>query len=603
MGSSGKTKTKDQYVLAERIARGGMAEIYLGKAVGKDAFQRIVAIKRILPHYSQDKEYVEMFRDEAHICKRLQHANIVQVYDFTEVKGSYALVMEHIDGADFKTLLAKCEEANRRLSVPMSLYIIANVAKGLHYAHTKVDEVNGKLLGIVHRDVSPQNILLSYEGEVKITDFGIAAADNKNQETRPGVVKGKYTYMSPEQVQAKPLDRRSDIFSLSIVLWEALAMKRLFAGKTEVQTIKKVQNCEIPLKLTDLNKEVSRELMELVHKGLEKDPKKRFQTGAEFAKAILKYLHSKYPEFLSSELGDFLKQILAERRGKSQEVIKKALTSSTQEPHIEAVQPTSSEKEARSGQPKSRVIDSISIDLSEKSGITVTPSMKSVAQTRHSKLQRLDSKIHHRPRQKKPSKGKLITLTIALALVVTTIIYKNRSKLFPSDNTITLTTDPSRVQIFVDGKNLRRSRNKTFKGVPEFSKPNRNGVHTIRVKTNKKAYQVVIRRPGYKSQKLEMRAGGSEVVVLKRLRESFATINIVSNQSLNINVDNGFAEGSSPLTVPFLNLKAQHIVEYVTKNNKKGVCRLTKQKLRQGKYTLKIDHSASPDKRCRLRKH
>jgi serine/threonine protein kinase len=316
---------RNSYVLGKRIARGGMAEIYLGKAIGEAAFQKIVAIKRILPHYASDKEFIEMFRDEAHICKRLTHNNIVTVYDFTEVDGSYALIMEHVDGADLRSLLSACETAKTRLSVPSALFISACSARALHYSHTKADEITNEALGIVHRDVSPQNILISYEGDVKITDFGIASAENKLTETRPGVVKGKYSYMSPEQVAAKPLDGRSDVFSLAIVLWESLAMKRLFAGMTEVESIRKVQNCEIPYDLCELNPEVDPELKALVMKGLAKDRKQRYQTAAAFEKDILKYLHSKYSDFTPRELGNFLKRILAKKRDRTQDDIKETL--------------------------------------------------------------------------------------------------------------------------------------------------------------------------------------------------------------------------------------------------------------------------------------
>lgn len=302
-----------------------MAEIYLGKAVGEALFQKIVAIKRILPHYSQDKEFIEMFRDEAHICKRLHHNNIVQVYDFTEVDGSYALVMEHVDGADLRSLLSACETAKTRLSVPMALFIAGCAARALHYAHTKTDEITNEALGIVHRDISPQNILISYEGDVKITDFGIASAENKMTETRPGVVKGKYSYMSPEQVAAKPLDGRSDVFSLAIVLWETLAMKRLFAGMSEVESIRKVQNCEIPYDLSELNPEIDQELKAIVMKGLSKDRKQRYQTAAAFEKDLLRYLHTHYAEFTSRELGNFLKRILAKKRDRTLDDIKETL--------------------------------------------------------------------------------------------------------------------------------------------------------------------------------------------------------------------------------------------------------------------------------------
>lgn len=318
--------TKTAYVLGKQIARGGMAEIHLGKAVGEDEFQRVVAIKRILPHHAEDKEFLSMFRNEAHICKRLQHENIVKVYDFTEVEGSYALIMEYINGADLRSTLAACEQEKIRMPVDIAIYIAACAARGLHYAHTKTDEVSGQPLGIIHRDISPQNILMSFEGEVKITDFGIAFAESKMTETRAGVVKGKYSYMSPEQIAAKQLDPRTDVFSLAIVLWECLSMKRLFTGSSDVETISKVQACDIPLKLTDLNKGVDADLMAMVHRGLAKEPKKRYQTAQEFEKTLLKYLHTKFPDFSSSELGEFLKNVLKSKKAKTEGDIRETLT-------------------------------------------------------------------------------------------------------------------------------------------------------------------------------------------------------------------------------------------------------------------------------------
>ena len=323
--------SKTSYILGKRINRGGMAEIYLGKALGEDNFERICAIKRILPHYACDKEYVKMFRDEAHICKRLQHANIVQVYDFSEVEESFALIMEFIDGADLRTLLATCETLKIKLPLQMCIYIAACAARGLHYAHTKTDEITGKPLEIIHRDISPQNILISYEGEVKVTDFGIASAtaENKSAETKAGVVKGKYSYMSPEQVAAKKLDGRSDVFSLAVVFWELVAMRRLFACANEVETIRKVQECVIPNNLMELNNEVDERLAEIIHKGLHADRRKRYQTGAAFDQDLSKYLHTRYPDFGASELGDFLKQKLASRRMETADFIKQTLAISS----------------------------------------------------------------------------------------------------------------------------------------------------------------------------------------------------------------------------------------------------------------------------------
>ena len=315
-----------RYMLYKKVARGGMAEIYLGKQIGEDGFQRICCIKRILPHYAQDQEFIEMFRDEAHICKRLQHANIVRVEGFEEVEGSYAIIMEFINGGDLRTVLSSCEKQNLKLTIPMTLYIIAEAARGLHFAHCKVDDLTGKPLEIVHRDISPQNILISFEGEVKVTDFGIADADSKATETKPGIVKGKYSYMSPEQISAMAVDARTDVFALAIVLWEMLAMKRLFQGENEVMTIQKVRSCQISEDLRKLNPEVDNELYKLLMKGLDKDPRARFSSAAEFEKALRKYINKRYADFTVNDLAEFVKRLMSTRLKEMQLEIKNLLT-------------------------------------------------------------------------------------------------------------------------------------------------------------------------------------------------------------------------------------------------------------------------------------
>jgi serine/threonine protein kinase len=315
-----------RYILAKRIARGGMAEIFLGKHVGEDGFQRLCAIKRILPHYAQDQEFIQMFRDEAHICKRLQHANIVRVEGFEEVENSYAIIMEFVDGSDLRTLLHASEQSKKKLTTPMACFIIAEASRGLHYAHTKVDEITQQPLGIVHRDISPQNILVSFEGEIKVTDFGIADADSKLTETRPGIVKGKYSYMSPEQISAKQVDARTDVFALAIVLWEMLAMRRLFQGENEVDTIQRVKNCKIDVDLRQVNPDVDEELDQIIKKGLARDPKKRYKSAADFEKDLRRHMSRRYPEFTPQDLGGYLKTVMDGRRAESAADIKKTLT-------------------------------------------------------------------------------------------------------------------------------------------------------------------------------------------------------------------------------------------------------------------------------------
>jgi len=318
-----------RYILGSKIASGGMAEIHLGKQISKDGFERICAVKRILPHLASNRDFIEMFRDEAHICKKLQHTNIVRIESFEDIDGSFAIIMEFVDGSDLRSILSACERSKSRLSVPMALFITAEAARGLQYAHAKRDEISQALLGIVHRDISPQNILVSYEGEVKVTDFGIAKAKNKSTETQTGTVKGKYSYMSPEQITAQKIDRRSDIFSLGIVLWEMLAMRKLFQAGNDVTTIGRVRNCKITMSLLKENRHVTPELERLVLKCLAKDPRERYQTADDMEKAIRKFLYANYSDFSAGELGKFLKERLSSKRKQIHKSLKTMLLQSS----------------------------------------------------------------------------------------------------------------------------------------------------------------------------------------------------------------------------------------------------------------------------------
>ncbi len=303
-----------QYYLEKKIARGGMAEIWLARQIGGDGFQRICAVKRILPHYAEDAEYVQMFRDEAEMCKALRHTNIVRVEGFQAFGATWGMVMEFVEGTDLRALLHQCSLQKMRLTVPMAVYIASEAAKGLHYAHSKLDEMTGRKMNIVHRDISPQNLLLSFSGEVKVTDFGIADGGNRVTDTRPGIVKGKYSYMSPEQVSAKNVDGRSDVFSLGIVLWETLTMHRLFNMDTDVETIRHVHECRIPPVLRTLNPDVDSGLEAIVMRALQRDPHRRFETGNEFERELRRYLGQRYPEFTSEDLSRFLSTALVQRK-------------------------------------------------------------------------------------------------------------------------------------------------------------------------------------------------------------------------------------------------------------------------------------------------
>ncbi len=231
------------YHLLEKIATGGMAEVYRARASGLAGFQKILVIKRILPSLASDEEFIRLFIDEAKIAEAVRHANIVQIFDVNEVNGQYYMALEYVHGLDLARLVARAKDQGP-FPVPLALFIVAEVLKALAFAHERRDE-EGRPLNVVHCDISPQNILVSYSGEVKITDFGISRAAFQARSLHD-VIRGKYAYMSPEQVEGKPLDGRSDLFSLGIVLFELLTGRRLFKAKTRDETIARVRRAEVP---------------------------------------------------------------------------------------------------------------------------------------------------------------------------------------------------------------------------------------------------------------------------------------------------------------------------------------------------------------------
>jgi len=232
-----------EYYLTKRIAYGGMAELFRARRrTGVEGFEKILAIKKILPHLSSDRDFITMFINEAKIAAQLSHENIVQIFDFGKFEESYYLAMEYVWGNSLKAIQTKAQEQG--LPLNLALYTISRACMGLDYAHRKKG-TGSETLDIVHRDISPQNILVSYEGEVKLVDFGIAKAAFQSAETKSGVFKGKIPYMSPEQVMGGHIDRRSDIFSLGIVLYELLTGQRLFQGVSEFEIIEKVKTCQI----------------------------------------------------------------------------------------------------------------------------------------------------------------------------------------------------------------------------------------------------------------------------------------------------------------------------------------------------------------------
>ena len=286
-----------------------MAEVWRGKQEGAGQFQRLVAIKKILSHISEDDEFRKMFADEANITVALHHPNIGQVQEFNHIDNTYYIAMEYISGKDLKHLWKAFSQKKTVVPVELACFIVQKMAEGLDYAHTKVDNM-GKPLGIVHRDVSPQNVLLSWEGEVKVIDFGIAKANEKQSSTKVGTLKGKFAYMSPEQIRGLPLDGRADIFAIGVVLYELLTGQRAFTAESEFSLLEKVRQVELKPP-TMVNADIPPELERIVFKALEKDRKVRYQRARDLAEDLQRYLLQQGRPPGAPELGEFLRNNFA----------------------------------------------------------------------------------------------------------------------------------------------------------------------------------------------------------------------------------------------------------------------------------------------------
>ncbi len=296
-----------QYVMLERIASGGMAEVWKARKRGEEGFQKIVAIKKILPHLSDNQEFIEMFIDEAKLAAQLNHNNIIHIYDLGKIQNSYYIAMEYIDGHDLKTIIRRGEEHGLPLGVELALFVASKVAAALDYAHRKRD-FDEKEMGLVHRDVSPQNVLVSEDGDIKLCDFGIAKAASKASHTQAGALKGKLQYMSPEQAWGHNIDRRSDIFALGAVLFELLTARKLFTGDSEMSILEQVRQARVTPP-SEVNDEVTPEIDAVVLKALQKDPGARYQTAGEMAKDLEAVLYTFRPTPTSADLAIYMSRI------------------------------------------------------------------------------------------------------------------------------------------------------------------------------------------------------------------------------------------------------------------------------------------------------
>lgn len=297
-----------KYQLVRKLATGGMAEVFLAKAAGPMGFEKTLVVKRILPHLAEDPVFVEMFLSEAKLAAGLNHANIVQIFDFGMEGGAYFIAMEYVEGLDLRTLTLRACQQGRPISYPLGARVMTLACEGLAYAHELVDPDNGQPLGLIHRDISPDNILVSKTGGVKVLDFGIAKAVNVGHRTRSGVLKGKVAYMAPEYLMGQGLDARGDVYALGVVLFELVAGRKPFQAENDVLLMQAVLSQPVP-DVRTLRTDVPAELVHVISRALTKHRGERYQSCREMLADIERFLFRCDEPVGALQIGEFVRRI------------------------------------------------------------------------------------------------------------------------------------------------------------------------------------------------------------------------------------------------------------------------------------------------------
>ncbi len=303
---------QQRYRVIDKIAAGGMAEVFRAESAGIEGFKKKVAIKRVLPHLSQKRKFMSMFLDEARLSAHLSHSNVVQVFDIGMGDDTYFIVMEYVDGADLKAIIETLRKRGQQFPLEAAVYIATKICEGLAYAHDLTDG-RGNPFGIVHRDMSPPNVLITRYGEIKITDFGLAKANNQLEKSEPGIIKGKFSYLAPEAAMGHEVDTRADIFAVGIILWEMLAGRKLFLGESDYATVKLVQQANIP-SLAEINHKVPPGLERIISKSLARDLNQRYGHALALAEDLNGFLYHHGQPVGAWDISRLVLQALDERQ-------------------------------------------------------------------------------------------------------------------------------------------------------------------------------------------------------------------------------------------------------------------------------------------------
>jgi serine/threonine protein kinase len=292
------------YLLEKKVAHGGMAELFVAGYERQDGFRKTVAVKRVLPHLAANSDFVNMFIREARLAALLQHPNVVQVIDFGKIQNVYFIAMEYVRGKNLGEVMSYLKEG---MTVDQAVFIASQVAMGLEYSHSKKDDKSGEALNIVHRDISPQNILISFQGEVKISDFGISKTSSEPSLTHSGVIKGKLAYLSPEQALGQTVDHQADLYALGIVFYEILSGKRLYKFTSDIEAIRSIPEREIP-PIKECRQDIPDELNRIVMKCLEKDKRFRYQNAGELLQDLAALRQGLSARYDRVSLSDFMRK-------------------------------------------------------------------------------------------------------------------------------------------------------------------------------------------------------------------------------------------------------------------------------------------------------